>query len=85
MENAAAQYEQPLFKHFKLIIQWIDSLFEIIAFEGGILLFFRKKLKICAIFIEVLFSMIMDNFDSPFLYNRPSLDVEGVKKQLFIN
>ena len=26
--------------------------------------------------------MIMDNFDSPFLYNRPSLDVEGVKKAI---
>ena len=26
--------------------------------------------------------MIMDNFDSPFLYNRPSLDVEGVKKSI---
>ena len=26
--------------------------------------------------------MIMDNFDSPFLYNRPSVDVEGVKKAL---
>jgi len=24
----------------------------------------------------------MDNFDSPFLYNRPSLDVEGVKKAI---
>ena len=33
-------------------------------------------------FIEVLLSMIMDNFDSPFLYNRPSLDVEGVKKAI---
>ena len=33
-------------------------------------------------FIEVLHSMIMDNFDSPFLYNRPSLDVEGVKKAI---
>ena len=26
--------------------------------------------------------MIMDNFDSPFLYNRPSIDVEGVKKAI---
>lgn len=26
--------------------------------------------------------MIMDNFDSPFLYNRPSLDVEDVKKAI---
>ena len=26
--------------------------------------------------------MIMDNFDSPFLYNRPSVDVEGVKKAI---
>lgn len=26
--------------------------------------------------------MIMDNFDSPFLYNRPSLDIEGVKKAI---
>ena len=26
--------------------------------------------------------MIMDNFDSPFLYNLPSLDVEGVKKAI---
>ena len=26
--------------------------------------------------------MIMDNFDSPFLYNRPSLDVEGIKKAI---
>lgn len=26
--------------------------------------------------------MIMNNFDSPFLYNRPSLDVEGVKKAI---
>lgn len=26
--------------------------------------------------------MIMDNFDSPFLYNRPCLDVEGVKKAI---
>ena len=26
--------------------------------------------------------MIMDNFDSPFLYNQPSLDVEGVKKAI---
>ena len=26
--------------------------------------------------------MIMDNFESPFLYNRPSLDVEGVKKAI---
>ena len=26
--------------------------------------------------------MIMDNFDSPFLNNRPSLDVEGVKKAI---
>ena len=26
--------------------------------------------------------MIMDNFDSPFLYNRPSLDVECVKKAI---
>lgn len=26
--------------------------------------------------------MIMDNFDSPFLYNRPSFDVEGVKKAI---
>ena len=26
--------------------------------------------------------MIMDNFDSPFLCNRPSLDVEGVKKAI---
>ena len=26
--------------------------------------------------------MIMDNFDSPFLYNRPSLVVEGVKKAI---
>lgn len=26
--------------------------------------------------------MLMDNFDSPFLYNRPSLDVEGVKKAI---
>ena len=33
-------------------------------------------------FIEVLLSMIMDNFDSPFLYNRPSVDVEGVKKAI---
>ena len=33
-------------------------------------------------FIEVLLSMIMDNFDSPFLYNRPSIDVEGVKKAI---
>ena len=33
-------------------------------------------------FIEVLLSMIMDNFDSPFLYNRPSLDIEGVKKAI---
>lgn len=26
--------------------------------------------------------MIMDNFDSPFLYNRPSLDVEDIKKAI---
>ena len=26
--------------------------------------------------------MIMDNFDSPFLYNQPSFDVEGVKKAI---
>ena len=26
--------------------------------------------------------MIMDNFDSPFLYNRPSVDIEGVKKAI---
>lgn len=26
--------------------------------------------------------MIMDNFDSPFLYNRPSVNVEGVKKAI---
>ena len=51
-KNAAAQYRAALFKHFKLIIQWIDSLFEIIAFEGGIfVVFFVKKLKICAIFL----------------------------------
>ncbi len=26
--------------------------------------------------------MIMDNFDSPFLYNRPQMTVEAIKKSI---
>ena len=29
--------------------------------------------------------MSMDNFDSPFLYNRPKIDTESLKKRLFPN
>ena len=28
--------------------------------------------------------MIMDNFDSPFLYNRPQMTVEAIKKSIEI-
>lgn len=29
--------------------------------------------------------MIMDNFDSPFQYNRPEMTVEAIKNQSFTN